>query len=100
MADGTIKKLVADRGFGFIAGSDGSEYFFHRDGVDNFDSLRGGEKVTFVREEPGRAARDRPRRVARAPGGDERVELAVPHVGRDADLLRPEAPGPRRDQQL
>ena len=47
MADGTIKKIVSDRGFGFIAGADGSEYFFHRDGVDNFDSLRGGEKVTF-----------------------------------------------------
>jgi CspA family cold shock protein len=47
MADGTIKKIVSDRGFGFIAGADGSEYFFHRDGVDNFDSLRGGESVTF-----------------------------------------------------
>jgi len=50
MADGTIKKLVSDRGFGFIAGSDGSEYFFHRDGVENFDSLRGGETVTFTVE--------------------------------------------------
>ena len=34
MADGTIKKIVSDRGFGFIAGADDSEYFFHRDGVD------------------------------------------------------------------
>jgi len=47
MANGTIKKIVSERGFGFIAGSDGEEYFFHRDGVDNFDSLRGGETVTF-----------------------------------------------------
>ncbi len=47
MPNGTIKKIVSDRGFGFIAGSDGSEYFFHRDSVDNFDSLRGGESVTF-----------------------------------------------------
>jgi len=47
MAEGTIKKLVSERGFGFIAGSDGSEYFFHRDGTDDFDSLRGGESVTF-----------------------------------------------------
>ena len=44
---GTIKKLVSDRGFGFIAADDGKEYFFHRDGVDSFDSLNGGEKVTF-----------------------------------------------------
>ena len=47
MADGTIKKIVSDRGFGFISASDGKEYFFHRDSVDNFDSLRGGESVTF-----------------------------------------------------
>jgi CspA family cold shock protein len=47
---GTIKKIVSDRGFGFIGSEDGKEYFFHRDGLDssiNFDSLRGGERVTF-----------------------------------------------------
>ena len=47
MSTGTIKKIVSDRGFGFIAGEDGKEYFFHRDGVANFDALSGGEKVTF-----------------------------------------------------
>src|SRR5207237_9237610 len=46
MPTGTIKKLVSDRGFGFIAAEDGKEYFFHRSGLDsslNFDSLNGGE---------------------------------------------------------
>jgi CspA family cold shock protein len=50
MPTGTIKKLVSDRGFGFIAAEDGKEYFFHRTGLDNqlnFDSLAGGERVTF-----------------------------------------------------
>ena len=48
MLNGTIKKLVSERGFGFIAADDGKEYFFHRDGVvANFDGLLGGEKVTF-----------------------------------------------------
>ena len=47
VATGTIKKLVPDRGFGFITADDGKDYFFHRDGVDDFDALRGGEKVTF-----------------------------------------------------
>lgn len=47
MQNGTIKKLVTERGFGFIAAEDGKEYFFHRDNTDGFDSLRGGEKVTF-----------------------------------------------------
>jgi len=50
MAQGTVKKIVSDRGFGFIAGEDGVEYFFHRSGVDatlNFDGLNGGEPVVF-----------------------------------------------------
>jgi CspA family cold shock protein len=48
MQNGTIKKLVTDRGFGFIAAEDGKEYFFHRSGIEgDFDSLQGGEKVSF-----------------------------------------------------
>ena len=27
---GKIKRLVSDKGFGFIAAADGSEYFFHQ----------------------------------------------------------------------
>jgi cold shock protein len=50
MATGTIKKVISDRGFGFIAAEDAKEYFFHRDGLDsslNFDRLIGGERVEF-----------------------------------------------------
>jgi CspA family cold shock protein len=48
MQNGTIKKLVSDRGFGFIAAEDGKEYFFHRSGTaGDFDRLQGGERVTF-----------------------------------------------------
>jgi cold shock protein len=50
MTTGTIKKVVADRGFGFIAAEDGKEYFFHRGGVQaplEFDRLVGGERVSF-----------------------------------------------------
>jgi len=50
MATGTVKKVVSDRGFGFISAEDGKEYFFHRDGLDSsldFDRLVGGEKVDF-----------------------------------------------------
>jgi CspA family cold shock protein len=51
---GTIKKIVADRGFGFIAAEDAKEYFFHRGGLDStldFDRLVGGEKVKFEIEQ-------------------------------------------------
>jgi CspA family cold shock protein len=47
---GTVKKVIADRGFGFIAAEDGKEYFFHRNGLQSsldFDRLMGGERVTF-----------------------------------------------------
>jgi cold shock protein len=50
VATGTIKKVVADRGFGFITAEDEKEYFFHRGGLDSsldFDRLTGGEKVEF-----------------------------------------------------
>jgi len=50
LATGTIKKVVSDRGFGFISGEDEKEYFFHRDGLDSsldFDRLVGGESVEF-----------------------------------------------------
>ena len=54
MTTGTIKKVVSERGFGFISGEDGKEYFFHRDGLTsslNFDRLAGGEKVEFEIEQ-------------------------------------------------
>ncbi|MBI2777701.1 MAG: cold shock domain-containing protein [Chloroflexi bacterium] len=50
MATGTIKKVVADRGFGFITAEDGKDYFFHRDSIQSplsFDRLNGGEAVAF-----------------------------------------------------
>ena len=46
---GTIKRLVSDKGFGFIAAGDGNEYFFHRSACTgvSFDELREGQAVTF-----------------------------------------------------
>ena len=54
MATGTIKKVVSDRGFGFITADDTKEYFFHRNSLDSsidFDRLVGGEKVEFEIEQ-------------------------------------------------
>jgi CspA family cold shock protein len=49
VANGTIKKLVGDRGFGFIQTEDGSDIFFHRSQVegDAFDTHREGQSVTY-----------------------------------------------------
>jgi cold shock protein len=51
---GTIKKVVSDRGFGFITADDEKDYFFHRNALDSsldFDRLVGGEKVEFEIEQ-------------------------------------------------
>ncbi len=53
MPVGTIKKLVQDKGFGFIATSDGSDVFFHHSAVADhqFDSLHEGQQVEFAVEQ-------------------------------------------------
>jgi cold shock protein len=47
--NGTIKRIVSGKGFGFIAAEDGNEYFFHSSACSStpFDQLREGQNVTF-----------------------------------------------------
>ena len=49
MHTGKIKKLVRDRGFGFISDSDGREIFFHQTSLTDikFESLNEEQKVEF-----------------------------------------------------
>ena len=44
---GKVTRLVADKGFGFLAGPQGVEYFFHRSAAPDFDLFREGMTVTF-----------------------------------------------------
>jgi CspA family cold shock protein len=46
--NGTIKRLVHDKGFGFVADEGGREYFFHQSACASFSNLREGQAVTFV----------------------------------------------------
>lgn len=47
--NGTIKRLIYDKGFGFVADGSGNEFFFHQSAVQGarFDELREGQQVTF-----------------------------------------------------
>ena len=56
---GRIKKMVRDRGFGFIRGDDGKEVFFHRSGMNgsDYDSISEGDNVEYVIQEGPRGAR-------------------------------------------
>ena len=49
---GTIKRVIRDRGFGFIRSTDGQEIFFHRSTLQQmtFDGIKEGEAVEFERE--------------------------------------------------
>ena len=67
MLTGNIKKVVFERGFGFITADDGQEYFFHRTGLDTslqFDRLAGGERVSFDVERSDKGPRARQVRAA------------------------------------
>ena len=59
---GTIVRIVAQRGFGFIQEQDGNELFFHASGVIGstpFDSLREGQTVTYEKTRDDRGRGDR-----------------------------------------
>jgi len=71
MPKGTIKRLITDRGFGFIQIEQGEDLFFHRSelqGVE-YDSIREGQEVEF---EVGQGRSGRPQAV--------KVRLAQPKV--------------------
>lgn len=57
--EGIVKKVVRDRGFGFIKCEDGAEVFFHRTALQNlnFDSLQEGKSVRFEVQQGEKGAR-------------------------------------------
>lgn len=54
---GKIKKLVTEKGFGFIQGSDNKDVFFHHSCVNDkqFDELVEGQEVEYSIDEKGSA---------------------------------------------
>jgi len=52
MPQGTVKKLVTDRGFGFIQGERGDLFFHHTAVMDaTFDTLQEGQAVDYQIEQ-------------------------------------------------
>ncbi len=56
---GTVDRLVANEGYGFIVGPNGEEYFFHRTGIKGaeWEELGPGVPVYFQVEQGRRPAR-------------------------------------------
>ncbi len=69
MPKGTIRRVIADRGFGFIHTAEGKDLFFHSSEVQGilFVNLREGHEVEF---EAGKGRDSRPQAV--------KVRLAQP----------------------
>ena len=62
MSKGTVKRIMRERGFGFILAEDGREIFFHRSELQSvdFDELGEGDHLEFtvVKGEKGPQATD------------------------------------------
>ncbi|MDD5347793.1 MAG: cold shock domain-containing protein [Candidatus Omnitrophica bacterium] len=69
MHTGKIKKLVRERGFGFISDTDGREVFFHQSSVveTQFDALAEGQDVEFE--------------VEKSPKGPRAISVKVVQTG-------------------
>jgi CspA family cold shock protein len=84
---GTVARIVIDRGFGFIEGENGREFFFHRSALNatDFGELAPGSPVEFEvsNDTPGDQPNEGPRavNVHLAPGATSAV---------DNELLPPE----------
>jgi CspA family cold shock protein len=59
MLEGTVKWFNESKGFGFISGKDGKDYFVHHSNIsgDGFKTLAEGEKVQFEAEQTDKGAR-------------------------------------------
>jgi len=66
MHKGKIKKLVRERGFGFISDSDGREVFFHQSSLIDvtFDALNEDQEVDFE--------------VEKSPKGPRAINVSIP----------------------
>ncbi len=76
MAKGTIRRLIMDRGFGFIKTEEGGDLFFHRNELEGveFNNLNQGQEVEF---EKGRGRDGRPAAV-KVRLGEAKVKEELP----------------------
>lgn len=72
MHTGKIKKIVRERGFGFISDTDGRELFFHQSSIMDaqFDSLKEDQDVEFE--------------VEKSPKGPRAVNVKIVQSGQGA----------------
>lgn len=71
--EGTVKWFSRDKGYGFIAGEDGQEYFVHHSALAPNTFIRDDDKVSFEPAEGDRGKQAR--NVKLLEKGSERTDL-------------------------
>jgi cold shock CspA family protein len=104
MLTGTVKRVVPERGFGFIEDNRGTEYFFHRTNVEDFDALRGGETATFEPEEGPKGKRANQVRIDAEPAAESNAPVAevaapVAESAPEAANSEPVTPAPAAESE-
>ncbi len=58
--EGSVKWFSTDKGYGFVSGDDGEEYFVHHTALEQGIRLREGDRVSFepVQTEKGKQAKN------------------------------------------
>jgi CspA family cold shock protein len=76
---GSVKKVILEKGFGFIRSDDGKEVFFHRSAVEGraFGRLREGTPVSFEVEKTGKGPRAKTVRIESRESGNRTTEHKV-----------------------
>ncbi len=84
MAKGTIRRLITDRGFGFIKTEEETDLFFHRNELEGveFNSLSEGQEVEF---EKGQGRDGRPCAVKVKLAGTENSQAEAEAGSTDAE---------------
>jgi len=77
---GTVKFFNTGKGFGFIAGEDGNEYFVHQSALPEGIALNEGDEVTFDVEQGDRG----PKAVNVALGSEEAPAEEAPAAEEEA----------------
>ena len=91
--EGTVKFFNRKKGFGFVAGDDGKEYFVHFTGLAQGTFLRDNDKVSFEAEEGDRGLKAT--NVTLLEKASDRDDLPAEE---EAPAAQPEEPAPAEEE--
>jgi CspA family cold shock protein len=80
--DGTVKWFSEAKGYGFITGPDGTDYYFHAKDVRGATLPRNGATVQFDAQQGKKGPAARSVEIRSQPAGSRDDRLTCPHCGK------------------